>query len=135
MGDGTRSLTTLTDGPMISFSRRLWTATLTLLLGAGSFAACSGDNPADEQTCIPGDNIFCRCVGGRAGTKLCLDDGKSFGPCETERGACTEVEDNTTSGGQGGNDLPGDGPKPNPGELLDIGRLREVLDWPSRVTA
>ncbi|MEM1029475.1 MAG: hypothetical protein AAF928_17565 [Myxococcota bacterium] len=87
-------------------------------------ASCSSDPAAeDEPLCVAGDNIFCRCRGGAAGTKLCLDDGASFGACETVRGPCSEAlpdGGDDDGGGTGGSVLPGGGdePPPQPGELL-----------------
>jgi len=57
-------------------------------------------------SCDPGENIFCRCPGGEAGTKTCRDDGMSFDACVTRTGACPEGTSTTdaassTSGGGG----------------------------------
>jgi len=92
------------------------------LVGSGlAIASCSGGDGDDQSLCVAGENIFCRCRGGAAGTKLCLEDGQSFGVCETSSGPCTELP-STGSGkdGDGGNQLPGGGgePPPRPGELL-----------------
>jgi hypothetical protein len=79
--------------------------------------SCSSD-PVQETLCVPGENIFCRCRGGSAGTKECLSDGNSFGPCEGYSGTCAELPD--SNGGEGGSEVPGGGdkPPPPPGELL-----------------
>ena len=66
--------------------------------------SCDSD-PVQETLCVPGENIFCRCRGGAAGTKECLSDGNSFGPCEGYAGTCDELPD--TNGGEGGSEVPG----------------------------
>ncbi len=72
--------------------------------------------------CIPGENIFCRCPGGEAGTHQCNPDGKTYDTCATREGACPSVSkpssssssppfpesssssgENDGSGGNGGN--------------------------------
>ncbi len=35
-----------------------------------------------DKECSPGSYVFCRCRDRQEGTKLCKDDGMSFGPCE-----------------------------------------------------
>jgi cysteine-rich repeat protein len=35
-----------------------------------------------DRECQPGAFVFCRCRDRQEGTKLCKDDGNSFGPCE-----------------------------------------------------
>lgn len=35
-----------------------------------------------DKECSPGAYVFCRCQDRQEGTKLCKDDGQSFGPCE-----------------------------------------------------
>ncbi|MBW2528475.1 MAG: hypothetical protein JRI23_30145, partial [Deltaproteobacteria bacterium] len=97
---------------------RLHTAILTAFwIVLMVLSSCSSDE-TQETLCNPGDNIFCRCRGGAAGTKQCLSDGDSFGPCETYAGPCDELPE--TSGGEGGSEIPGGGtkPPPPPGELL-----------------
>jgi hypothetical protein len=94
---------------------------VTMVLTATALgAACSGLE-TQESLCNPGENTFCRCRGGTAGTKQCLDDGNSFGSCETMWGDCAEVVDppdgghtSTSNGGSGG------GEAPPPGELLGV---------------
>ncbi len=82
-------------------------------LAAGLAApACGSGNATTAATstggitsCDPGENIFCRCPGGEAGTKTCLDDGKSFDSCVTRTGACTDPAGSTaeaSSSGAGG---------------------------------
>lgn len=100
---------------------RLVGFSLALLTSGIAVASCSGNDGEAATLCVPGENIFCRCRGGAAGTKLCLDDGESFGECETLSGACTELSSTGSgNGGDGGSQLPGGGnePPPNPGELL-----------------
>lgn len=64
-------------------SRGGWLGTIALL-GIALAAACGGDDPVVEQTtlCEPGENIFCRCPGGDAGTKQCNEAGDGFSDCE-----------------------------------------------------
>jgi hypothetical protein len=83
-----------------------------ILLGTGAaIAACGGSGGGTTSggpTCDPGENIFCRCPGGEAGTKACKADGHSFEACVTRDGACPEIPDTTASssstggGGSGG---------------------------------
>jgi lamin tail-like protein len=89
---------------MRSFS--LWSLSFGLL----AVACPSETEKVTPPVCDPGEEIFCRCRGGAAGTKLCLDDGESFGPCLQVGGECTEVPD-PASGGAG----PGPGPGPGAG--------------------
>jgi hypothetical protein len=71
-------------------------------LGVGlAFSACS-DDQALETLCEPGTEIFCRCRGGKAGTKQCQPDGQSFGQCYAPDGPCPEVPTSTSSTGSGG---------------------------------
>lgn len=64
-------------------------------------AACASSNDRDPRAtlCDPGSNIFCRCVGGEAGTKPCNAAGDGFLACEP----CLDRMDNggATSGGAG----------------------------------
>jgi hypothetical protein len=76
-----------------------------LLLGAAAltvaFAACSEDE-AGDGLCEAGEEIFCRCPGGDAGTKPCKDDGSGFGECapceERPSGSGSTTSGGTTSG-------------------------------------
>ena len=52
------------------------------------YAACTAEDEQDTM-CVAGENIFCRCPGGQAGTKACLEGGDSFGPCEPCTGRTT----------------------------------------------
>lgn len=52
-------------------------------------AGCASKTAATDSTvkCTPGNYVFCRCQNREEGTKLCNEDGRSFGkcePCETE---------------------------------------------------
>lgn len=58
-----------------------------LLLLAAAFAACE----TAETLCIAGEEVFCKCPGGLEGTKTCLDDGASYGPCASPEGECAEL--------------------------------------------
>lgn len=47
----------------------------------------NGDAAPGGIKCTPGNYVFCRCQDRQEGTKLCNEDGKSFGkcePCETD---------------------------------------------------
>ena len=45
------------------------------------FAACSDESSEPDGLCVPGENIFCRCTGGEAGTKACKESGDDFDEC------------------------------------------------------
>ena len=100
------------------------------------FSACATDEANDGPKCLPGSEIFCRCPGGDAGTKMCTESGDSFGECRL--GVSTPCDDrppdtasgssssgNTTSasssgtggGGQGGGSTGGG--NPNGAELYE----------------
>jgi hypothetical protein len=75
-----------------------------MILGSGfALGACSSST-GSEALCNPGDNIFCRCRGGEAGTKQCREDGQGFGACGTPGGPCEESfgSGSSSSSGQGG---------------------------------
>lgn len=76
---------------------------LAALLAALAMFACnpSGD---DELLCEPGENIFCRCRAGQAGTKMCRADGRGFDECVGMDGVCEE-----SYGGMPSDDPSGDG--------------------------
>lgn len=42
----------------------------------------SGSTAKEDQLCNPGNYVFCRCRDRQEGSKLCKEDGRSFGPCE-----------------------------------------------------
>jgi hypothetical protein len=75
----------------------------------GSVAALASGCPSEAPStaaqptlCTPGDNIFCRCPGGSAGTKECSADGMSFGECEQAWGPCGTDQGGGGVGGSGG---------------------------------
>jgi hypothetical protein len=77
--------------------------------GAGGGGAGGGGSTGTVDpfaTCDPGENIFCRCPGGEAGTKTCKIDGHTFEACVTRDGPCPEISAATSSsssaGGTGG---------------------------------
>jgi hypothetical protein len=74
-------------------------ALLAPVVAMGPAACGKGAEPAAQASklCDPGENIFCRCVGGAAGTKQCKADGQSFDACVGRDGPCTEPS--TTTGG------------------------------------
>ncbi|MEP7122137.1 MAG: hypothetical protein ABJE95_14555 [Byssovorax sp.] len=79
----------------------------TMAPACGSGGSATGTNSTGGITsCDPGENIFCRCPGGEAGTKTCRDDGMTFDPCVTRIGACpdemTTTTDASSSSGAGG---------------------------------
>lgn len=71
---------------------------LTAIQGCGLIGGETSS--AEERLCTPGANVYCRCVDRTEGTKLCLDDGKSFAPCATNeaRTECVggEIQDPNT---------------------------------------
>ncbi len=102
------------------------------------FSACTGDEVDDGPKCLPGSEIFCRCPGGDAGTKMCLESGNGFGECrlgvstpcddrpgETTSSGSTNTNNTSTSSssssGTGGNGQggAGGGPNPNGAELFE----------------
>jgi hypothetical protein len=105
-----------------------------LMLGTGGLlGACGGSGSGSTTgtptvTCDPGENIFCRCPGGEAGTKTCKDDGHSFEACVTREGPCSEIPDTTSSsstssssgGGAGGGSSTGSGGAGGGGALGDL---------------
>ncbi len=104
---------------------RLSTALLPAIAAAFVLvASCGkgGGNTGGGTLCDPGENIFCRCPGGEAGTKMCKADGMSFEACVTREGPCPEIPmstsatsttTSTTSTGTGG------GGGGTPGALYD----------------
>src|SRR5690349_2130528 len=62
---------------------------------SGDASGSGGSTPVID--CDPGENIFCRCPGGEAGTKTCKSDGHSFEACVTRTGVCPEIPDTTAS--------------------------------------
>lgn len=93
----------------------------TLVLGA--FAACtffalvvpaesgcsSGTSATTKPTtrCTPGNYVFCRCQDRQEGTKLCNEDGQTFGkcePCETDQNPEIPVDPGTEPDGGPGTD-------------------------------
>lgn len=71
-------------------SRRIGTFLVVGLLGSIGLASASGCSkgstldaaPSVVTKCTPGNYVFCRCQNRDEGTKLCNDDGASFGRCE-----------------------------------------------------
>ncbi|HQY65247.1 MAG TPA: hypothetical protein PK141_27830 [Polyangiaceae bacterium] len=47
-------------------------------------AACSSTpaTPPPKDECRPGDAYYCRCANREEGSRVCNDDGKTYGPCE-----------------------------------------------------
>jgi hypothetical protein len=76
------------------------------LFAAAALASCSKGNQGSGSTgqtiCDAGENIFCRCPGGEAGTKQCKADGLSFEECVTREGACLPIGSPTSSSSSGG---------------------------------
>jgi len=80
--------------------RRLGISTAFILTSTAMlFGACS-DETEPEGKCDPGENIFCRCPGGDAGTRECLSNGEEFAECfiapETPCGERIECDAFTT---------------------------------------
>lgn len=57
-------------------------------------AGCTKSTAAPKTTsrCTPGNYVFCRCKDRSEGTKLCNDDGETFGACEGCLGGTDNVE-------------------------------------------
>jgi hypothetical protein len=53
--------------------------------------ACEAPDAGAGLLCTPGENIFCRCRGGDAGTKQCRSDGQGFEQCNDGFDACEEA--------------------------------------------
>lgn len=94
--------------------RALLAFSMLAMAAAAAVGACEA-KPEQQTLCNPGDEIFCRCRGGAAGTKTCLDDGNSFGPCQTAWGSCEEIP---TGGGSTTTATNTGGGPPAPGQLL-----------------
>lgn len=84
-----------------------WKTIRAVAAGLLVLLSCSDETAGDDDdddgsggapgTCMPGDNLFCRCVDGTPGTKQCNDQGTGFGDCQTGTGdICEEA-----SGGGG----------------------------------
>lgn len=71
---------------LASLLGRRSSATRAALLSFGVVSlllACTTTPKAkSDKDCSPGAYVFCRCRDRQEGTKLCKDDGQSFGPCE-----------------------------------------------------
>lgn len=65
------------SSPLLKSAALLSAGTVSLLL------ACTATPAAKtEKLCTPGDYVFCRCRDRQEASKLCKEDGMSFGPCE-----------------------------------------------------
>jgi cysteine-rich repeat protein len=53
-----------------------------LVLAAGCNAGTTSADTPSTVKCTPGNYVFCRCQNRDEGTKLCNDDGRSFGKCD-----------------------------------------------------
>lgn len=64
--------------------RRALSHVAALSFGVLSLLVACTTTPKAKETkeCQPGNYVFCRCRDRQEGTKLCKDDGQSFGPCE-----------------------------------------------------
>lgn len=68
------------------------------LLGV-ALGGCTTTSGLEPTSCEPGDNVFCRCDNGEAGTKQCQEDGETFAAC----GPCDPLPYSLSSGsGAGG---------------------------------
>jgi hypothetical protein len=81
-----------------------------------------GSSEVQPSLCTPGENIFCRCDGGDAGTKRCTESGQAFEACicDSGWGSSSDDDDGSSSynpgtgastpeggaGGAGGSDAP-----------------------------
>ncbi len=67
-------------GPL--FTLVLVSLALVSLVLACTTTTSSRERAKVDRECQPGAFVFCRCQDRQEGTKLCNDDGNSFGPCE-----------------------------------------------------
>jgi hypothetical protein len=81
---------------MLGVMRQLLALLVLVPLVGGVMAACEGEETA-QGLCNPGENIFCRCRGGDAGTKQCAEDGASFDQCTSTSGPCPEIGGSSSS--------------------------------------
>lgn len=70
--------------------------------------ACSGSTREPEKLCKPGVAVFCRCRDRDQGSKVCSEDGRSFGACEPCESA-DNPEGPLEPGDPGSTDTPPDG--------------------------
>jgi len=65
--------------------------------GCSSAPAATEDAGSGKKLCTAGSYVFCRCASGEEATKLCNDDGETFGPCALgENKPCGEQPDPNT---------------------------------------
>ncbi len=88
----------------------------------GSGDATSGSGGADPL-CDLGENIFCRCPGGEAGTKTCKADGQSFEACVTRTGPCSSIPMATSSTAEASSSSAGSGGSGGGGGAAPLGQL------------
>ncbi len=86
---------------MLRVMRRLLALMILVPVVGGLMAACEDDDGA-TGLCTPGENIFCRCRGGEAGTKQCAEDGLSFDQCTAPSGPCPEIGGSSSSSSSSG---------------------------------
>jgi hypothetical protein len=80
---------------MAGRSRFTWAAVVVLgVVGAVASCGSNGSTASGGNTCTPGAQTSCACLGGKAGIQVCNVDGKSLGMCQCSSG--------TASGGTGG---------------------------------
>lgn len=69
----------------------------TVFAGGCSSTPATEDGGTGARICTPGSYVFCRCASGKEATKLCNEDGATFGACqEGENRPCTEQPDPNT---------------------------------------
>lgn len=69
--------------------------------GSGCSSSTAATNKPATGRCTAGNYVFCRCQDRQEGTKLCLEDGQSFGkcePCESETNPEVPIEPDPDSG-------------------------------------
>jgi len=59
----------------------LFPMTIAIASAFGEGCASKADDTPSGRICTPGAYVYCRCKDFSDGTKLCSDDGKSFGEC------------------------------------------------------
>lgn len=69
----------------------------TVFAGGCSSTPAAEDAGTGPRICTPGSYVFCRCASGEDATKLCNEDGLTFGACSLgENRACGERPDPNT---------------------------------------
>jgi cysteine-rich repeat protein len=68
--------------PLLAILAGAGLALVTALVAIPTGGCASAKEDASPVKCTPGKAVFCTCQDREQGTKLCNDDGKSFGTCD-----------------------------------------------------